>query len=60
MENIRKLVKHEDRLYVLNKLIDNYKYKENVDYYRDVQPLEEERKEVRKIIYEQRRKCNFD
>lgn len=60
MQNIRKLVECEDRLYVLNTLIENSKYRENVDYYKEIQPLEEERKDIRRMIYEHRKACGFD
>ena len=50
MMDYSRLVRLEDRLYTINLQIENAKNAENIDYNRDIKPLEIERRDVRKQI----------
>ena len=49
-----RLVRLEDRLYTINLQIENAKNAENIDYNRDIKPLEIERRDVRKQIEDEK------
>lgn len=49
-----RLVRLEDRLYIINLQIENAKNAENIDYNRDIKPLEIERRDVRKQIEDEK------
>lgn len=54
MMDYSKLVRLEDRLYIINLQIENAKNAENIDYNRDIKPLEIERRDVRKQIEDEK------
>ena len=49
-----RLVRLEDKLYIINLQIENVKNAENIDYNRDIKPLEIERRDVRKQIEDEK------
>lgn len=54
MMDYSRLVRLEDRLYIINLQIENAKNAENIDYNRDIKPLEIERRDVRKQIEDEK------
>lgn len=54
MMDYSRLVRLEDRLYIINLQIENAKNVENIDYNRDIKPLEIERRDVRKQIEDEK------
>lgn len=54
MMDYSRLVRLEDRLYTINLQIENAKNAENIDYNRDIKPLEIERRDVRKQIEDEK------
>lgn len=54
MMDYSRLVRLEDKLYIINLQIENAKNAENIDYNRDIKPLEIERRDVRKQIEDEK------
>ena len=54
MMDYSRLVRLEDRLYIINLQIENAKNAENIDYNIDIKPLEIERRDVRKQIEDEK------
>ena len=54
MMDYSRLVRLEDKLYTINLQIENAKNAENIDYNRDIKPLEIERRDVRKQIEDEK------
>lgn len=54
MMDYSRLVRLEDRLYIINLQIENAKNAENIDYNRDIKPLEIERRDVRRQIEDEK------